>query len=115
MPKMKTKRGARKRLKRTGSGKLKRAGGWKQHKLEGKDPKRRRRLRRRFGDLPSSLCCFQPPARISLPDAVRFSRLRAPRFVFIFGMISPVIEERHGSAAAFRAYGGMGAMSGPHF
>src|SRR2546428_6251783 len=45
-----------------------------------------RRLRRRFGDLASSLCCFQPPARISLPDAVRFSRLRAPRFVFIFGM-----------------------------
>ena len=37
MPKMKTKRGARKRLKRTGSGKLMRAGGWKQHKLEAKD------------------------------------------------------------------------------
>jgi large subunit ribosomal protein L35 len=46
MPKMKTKRGARKRLKRTGSGKLTRAGGWKQHKLEGKEPKRRRRLRK---------------------------------------------------------------------
>ena len=46
MPKMKTKRGARKRLKRTGSGKLKRAGGWKQHKLEGKSPKRRRHLRK---------------------------------------------------------------------
>jgi len=46
MPKMKTKRGARKRLKRTGSGKLKRAGGWKQHKLEGKDPQRRRKLRK---------------------------------------------------------------------
>ena len=45
MPKMKTKRGARKRLKRTGSGKLMRAGGWKQHKLQKKDPKRRRRLR----------------------------------------------------------------------
>jgi large subunit ribosomal protein L35 len=45
MPKMKTKRGARKRLKKTASGKLKRAGGWKQHKLEGKRPKRRRRLR----------------------------------------------------------------------
>lgn len=45
MPKMKTKRGAAKRLKRTASGKLKRAGAWKQHKLEGKDPKRRRRLR----------------------------------------------------------------------
>src|SRR2546428_11392888 len=46
MPKMKTKRGARKRLKRTASGKMMRAGGWKQHKLEGKSPKRRRRLRK---------------------------------------------------------------------
>jgi len=46
MPKMKTKRGARKRLKRTASCKLMRAGGWKQHKLEGKSPKRRRRLRK---------------------------------------------------------------------
>ena len=46
MPKMKTKRSARKRLKRTASGKLMRAGGWKQHKLEAKSPKRRRRLRR---------------------------------------------------------------------
>ena len=45
MPKMKTKRGARKRLKRTASGKLMRAGGWKQHKLEKKNPKRRRALR----------------------------------------------------------------------
>ena len=44
MPKMKTKRGAAKRLKRTASGKLRRAGGWKQHKLEKKSPKRRRRL-----------------------------------------------------------------------
>jgi len=46
MPKMKTKRGARKRLKRTASGKLMRAGGWKQHKLEAKAPRRRRRLRK---------------------------------------------------------------------
>ena len=45
MPKMKTKRGAAKRLKKTATGKLKRAGGWKQHKLEGKQPRRRRRLR----------------------------------------------------------------------
>jgi large subunit ribosomal protein L35 len=45
MPKMKTKRGAAKRLKKTASGKLKRAGGWKQHKLEKKQPARRRRLR----------------------------------------------------------------------
>src|SRR2546427_552583 len=40
MPKMKTKRGAAKRLKRTASGKLRRAGGWKQHKLEKKRPSR---------------------------------------------------------------------------
>ena len=46
MPKMKTKRGAAKRLKKTGTGKLKRAGGWKQHKLEGKSPKRRQKLRK---------------------------------------------------------------------
>ncbi|MBI4636227.1 MAG: 50S ribosomal protein L35 [Candidatus Rokubacteria bacterium] len=46
MPKMKTKRGAAKRLKRTASGKLKRIRGWKRHKLEGKQPGRRRRLRK---------------------------------------------------------------------
>jgi large subunit ribosomal protein L35 len=45
MPKMKTKRGVAKRVKKTGTGKLARAGGWKQHKLEGKAPKRRRHLR----------------------------------------------------------------------
>lgn len=46
MPKMKTKRAAAKRLKATGSGKLKRHRGWKSHLLEGKEPKRRRRLRK---------------------------------------------------------------------
>ena len=46
MPKMKTKRAAAKRLKKTASGKLKRAGAWKQHKLEHKHPKRRRKLRK---------------------------------------------------------------------
>jgi large subunit ribosomal protein L35 len=46
MPKMKTKRAAAKRLKKTGTGKLKRAGAWKQHKLEKKGPKRRRGLRK---------------------------------------------------------------------
>jgi len=46
MPKMKTKRGAAKRLRKTASGKLRRAGAWKQHKLEKKRPKRRRRLRK---------------------------------------------------------------------
>ena len=46
MPKMKTKRAAAKRLKKTASGKLKRSAGWKQHLLEAKEPKRRKRLRK---------------------------------------------------------------------
>ena len=46
MPKMKTKRAAAKRLKRTASGKLKRWRGWKRHKLEAKSPKRKRQLGR---------------------------------------------------------------------
>jgi len=45
MPKMKTKRAAAKRLRKTASGRLKRNRAWKSHKLEGKSPKRRRRLR----------------------------------------------------------------------
>jgi large subunit ribosomal protein L35 len=45
MPKMKTKRAAAKRLRVTASGRLKRNRGWKRHKLEGKEPKRRHRLR----------------------------------------------------------------------
>jgi large subunit ribosomal protein L35 len=45
MPKMKTKRAAAKRLKRTASGGLKRRSGWKRHKLESKSPKRKRQLR----------------------------------------------------------------------
>lgn len=44
MPKIKTKRAAAKRLKATGTGKLKRRRGWKRHKLEAKAPKRKRRL-----------------------------------------------------------------------
>ncbi len=46
MPKMKTKRAAAKRLKATGTGKLKRNRGWKRHKLEAKPPKRKRHLRK---------------------------------------------------------------------
>jgi large subunit ribosomal protein L35 len=46
MPKLKTKRSAAKRLKVTATGKLVRAGGWKQHKLEKKSSKRRRQLRK---------------------------------------------------------------------
>jgi len=46
MPKMKTKRGAAKRLKKSASGKLMRHKGWKSHLLEAKSPRRRRRLRK---------------------------------------------------------------------
>ena len=46
MPKMKTKSAAAKRLKITGTGRLKRNRGWKRHKLEGKPPKRKRRLQK---------------------------------------------------------------------
>jgi len=46
MPKMKTKRAAAKRLRKTANGHLKRNRGWKQHLLESKEPKRRARLRK---------------------------------------------------------------------
>jgi large subunit ribosomal protein L35 len=46
MPKMRTKRGAAKRLKKSGSGKLMRHKGWKSHLLEAKHPRRRRKLRK---------------------------------------------------------------------
>jgi large subunit ribosomal protein L35 len=45
MPKMKTNRAAAKRLKRTGSGRLKRARANKSHILTKKSTKRKRRLR----------------------------------------------------------------------
>lgn len=45
MPKLKTHRGAAKRFKVTGSGKIKRGSGYKSHLLTGKPAKRRRRLR----------------------------------------------------------------------
>ena len=51
MPKMKTHKGAKKRFKVTGSGKVKRNRAFKSHILTKKDPKRKRRLRR--GDLVS--------------------------------------------------------------
>jgi large subunit ribosomal protein L35 len=46
MPKMKTHRGAAKRFKKTGSGKLVRSRSNKQHILTKKSSKRRRRLRK---------------------------------------------------------------------
>jgi large subunit ribosomal protein L35 len=45
MPKMKTKRGAAKRFKLTGRGKVKRWRAFKSHILTKKHPKRKRRLR----------------------------------------------------------------------
>ena len=46
MPKIKTKRAAAKRVRRTATGRLKRSRGWKRHKLEAKSPQRKRRLRK---------------------------------------------------------------------
>lgn len=46
MPKMKTHRGAAKRFKKTGSGKLKRFKAYKSHILNKKSPKRKRNLRK---------------------------------------------------------------------
>ncbi len=46
MPKMKTRRGAAKRFKITGSGKIKRSKANKSHILTKKTPKRKRRLRK---------------------------------------------------------------------
>ena len=45
MPKMKSHKGARKRFKLTGSGKVKRMKAYKSHILTKKTPKRKRRLR----------------------------------------------------------------------
>lgn len=45
MPKMKSHRGAAKRFKKTGSGKIKRSKAYKSHLLGGKTSKRKRRLR----------------------------------------------------------------------
>ena len=46
MPKMKTHRGAAKRFKKTGSGKLKRSKAFKSHILNKKSSKRKRNLRK---------------------------------------------------------------------
>jgi large subunit ribosomal protein L35 len=45
MPKVKTHRGAAKRFKKTGTGKIKRSKAYKSHLLTGKPAKRTRRLR----------------------------------------------------------------------
>ncbi|WP_418790271.1 50S ribosomal protein L35 [Phosphitispora sp. TUW77] len=52
MPKMKTHRGAAKRFKVTGSGKVKKAKAYKSHILEKKSAKRKRNLRK--SDIVSS-------------------------------------------------------------
>ncbi|MBD3258115.1 50S ribosomal protein L35 [candidate division GN15 bacterium] len=46
MPKMKTKRGAAKRFKKTGTGKIKRHHAYMNHILTKKSPKRKRNLRK---------------------------------------------------------------------
>ena len=54
MPKMKTHRGAAKRIKVTGSGKLKRRNANLSHILEKKSPKRKRRLARQSSVSPAN-------------------------------------------------------------
>jgi large subunit ribosomal protein L35 len=61
MPKLKTKRSAAKRFKKTASGKLLRRKGWKRHLLEWKPPKRKRQLRKAI--------------QVSKVDARRIARL----------------------------------------
>lgn len=46
MPKMKTHRGAAKRVKKTGTGLLRRSQSFKRHILTSKSPKRKRQLRK---------------------------------------------------------------------
>ena len=46
MPKIKTRRGAAKRFKRTGSGKIRRGNAFRRHILTKKSSKRKRQLRR---------------------------------------------------------------------
>ena len=46
MPKMKTNKSVKKRIKRTGTGKLRRRQAFLGHLLSGKRPKRKRRLKR---------------------------------------------------------------------
>jgi large subunit ribosomal protein L35 len=53
MPKLKTKRGAAKRVRATATGKLMRAKGWKRHLLEWKAPKRKRQLRKESAIAPA--------------------------------------------------------------
>lgn len=55
MPKMKTRRGAAKRFKVTGSGKVVRRHAFKNHILEKKSPKRKRQLRRVGSVSPADL------------------------------------------------------------
>jgi large subunit ribosomal protein L35 len=55
MPKMKTHRGAAKRIKRTGSGKLRRHRAYASHLLGHKNAKRKRRLRSSTEIAPSDV------------------------------------------------------------
>lgn len=65
MPKMKTHKGAQKRFKSTGSGKLKRRQANKGHILEKKAPKRKRQLR--------------APSTVAKADAKNINRLLGKR------------------------------------
>jgi large subunit ribosomal protein L35 len=55
MPKMKTHRGAKKRFKLTGSGKVRRRHAFMNHELEKKSPERKRRLNKDTDVAPGNL------------------------------------------------------------
>ena len=55
MPKMKTHRGAKKRFKLTGSGKVRRRHAFMNHELEKKSPERKRRLNKNTDVHPGNL------------------------------------------------------------
>jgi large subunit ribosomal protein L35 len=59
MPKLKTKRGAAKRLKKTGSGKVKHARAYRRHMLTSKNRKRKRRLGKAVLVAPSNQKAMQ--------------------------------------------------------
>ena len=69
MPKMKTHRGAAKRFKVTGTGKLKRNHAYASHILESKSPKRKRNLRKSASYATSAFRSARANTATSTPTA----------------------------------------------
>lgn len=73
MPKMKSHKGARKRFKLTGTGKVKRRRAFKSHILTKKGPKRKRRLRRSAIARTRNAIFAGSGSRASMPARVRMT------------------------------------------